>query len=296
MKTVLIVIVSLLAVAGIGVAVYFIIKKNKKKCTPFCSVGECTDDGCGNPCPCGVDQVCDNGVCVNQSCTPNCPSGKCGDDGCGGICKCPNDEQCVDGVCVTGSCVPSCPDLTCGADGCGGSCTCPPNYKCENGACIINECDAERPCQGEKEYCDNGRCVVCTEVKCTNPMKCNYDNGCGGICTCGFETDVCMPDGNCCTPSCPAGTCGSDGCGGTCTCTGTDQCVNGVCQPPCVPKCDGLSCGGDNGCGGECACPPRTHCSNGTCVSTFCSTTCDETCQCPAGTRCVNRRCVGIGA
>jgi len=101
-----------------------------------------------------------------------------------------------------------------------------------------------------------GACFTgCTGKQCG-------DDGCGGSCGTCSGTDVCI-DNVCqtgqCQPDCAGKTCGDDGCGGSCgTCYGNNQCINNNCQ--CTPNCgDGTTCG-DNGCGGVCECANITIC------------------------------------
>lgn len=73
-----------------------------------------------------------------------------------------------------------------------------------------------------------------------------------------------------CVPKCDGVYCGgSDGCGGHCgVCGDGEACLNGQCLPsPCYPSCDGKQCG-DDGCGGQCGfCPDPQLCvpSTGQC-------------------------------
>jgi hypothetical protein len=73
-----------------------------------------------------------------------------------------------------------------------------------------------------------------------------------------------------CVPKCDGVYCGgSDGCGGNCgTCGDGQACMRGRCLPnPCTPQCDGKECG-DDGCGGQCgSCPGEELCvlSTGQC-------------------------------
>jgi hypothetical protein len=66
-----------------------------------------------------------------------------------------------------------------------------------------------------------------------------------------------------CVPKCDGLSCGgSDGCGGHCgVCESGQACVRGKCLPqPCFPSCDGKVCG-DDGCGGTCGfCPGESLC------------------------------------
>jgi hypothetical protein len=75
-----------------------------------------------------------------------------------------------------------------------------------------------------------------------------------------------------CVPKCDGVYCGgSDGCGGNCGVCGDGlACVKGRCLPsPCTPSCDGKECG-DDGCGGQCGfCPDEKLCvlATGLCQS-----------------------------
>jgi hypothetical protein len=81
-----------------------------------------------------------------------------------------------------------------------------------------------------------------------------------------------------CVPRCDGLYCGgSDGCGGNCgVCEDGKVCTKGRCLPsPCTPQCNGKECG-DDGCGGQCGvCPGAELCvpSSGQC-ETFAS--CDH--------------------
>jgi hypothetical protein len=81
-----------------------------------------------------------------------------------------------------------------------------------------------------------------------------------------------------CVPKCDGVYCGgSDGCGGNCgVCDDGQACVKGRCLPsPCTPSCDGKECG-DDGCGGQCGfCPDAKLCvlATGLCQS---FATCDH--------------------
>jgi hypothetical protein len=86
-----------------------------------------------------------------------------------------------------------------------------------------------------------------------------------------------------CVPQCDGRTCGDDQCGATCgDCTG-GLCTDGVC---CIPQCDGRTCGED-GCGGTCgvcanACSGVADdpalCTDGTCGQACCPSCDGKTC------------------
>ncbi len=69
-------------------------------CVPSCSAGQCSDNGCGQPCmACPSGQTCGpSGVCA--ACVPNCGGKLCGSDGCNGSCGiCPSGEACDGSQC-----------------------------------------------------------------------------------------------------------------------------------------------------------------------------------------------------
>ncbi len=66
-------------------------------------------------------------------CVPQCVAGQCSDDGCGQPCaECPGGQTCgPSGLCV--DCVPQCVGKSCGSDGCNGSCgICDPGTSCSS--------------------------------------------------------------------------------------------------------------------------------------------------------------------
>ena len=75
-------------------------------------------------------------------CTPQCTAGQCSDDGCGKPCaECPNGQACgPSGLCV--DCVPQCVGKVCGTDNCNGQCgICDPGTSCSNnGETCANAC------------------------------------------------------------------------------------------------------------------------------------------------------------
>lgn len=100
-------------------------------CPPQCEGKECGPDGCGGQCgQCGVESLCENGVCVPE-CKAQCDEQECGDNGCGGLCgECLIGEVCEAGKCLD-ACVPQCEGRQCGPDSCGHVCgTCAPGMVC----------------------------------------------------------------------------------------------------------------------------------------------------------------------
>ena len=79
-----------------------------------------------------------------------------------------------------------------------------------------------------------------------------------------------LPNPYCdCDPTCTPGECGmDDGCGGLCGCPEGQSCgVDGLCEGPCVPQCEGKECGPD-GCGDVCGtCGGGLECIEGLCLA-----------------------------
>ncbi|TNF28091.1 MAG: hypothetical protein EP329_18445, partial [Deltaproteobacteria bacterium] len=88
-----------------------------------------------------------------------------------------------------------------------------------------------------------------------------------------------------CVPECDGKSCGQDGCGGTCgTCTGGLECYQSQCVS-CVPNCLSKQCG-DDGCGGSCG-----ECTGGdVCDAGWCEAPCVADC---AGRVCGDDGCGG---
>ena len=103
-----------LLVIGIGILLYFILKKPKTNspCTTSCVNNQCgSDDGCGGNCQTGTctqGQICTGGQCKTQCdssspCSPNCQQGTCIDSSktCqGGACKTPTGDPTCESLCT----------------------------------------------------------------------------------------------------------------------------------------------------------------------------------------------------
>ncbi len=80
----------------------------------------------------------------------------------------------------------------------------------------------------------NPNCYITCETVC-EPPACGGPDGCGGICGCP-EGQSCGVDGLCegpCMPQCDGKECGPDGCGDVCgTCDGGLECNDGLCLAP----------------------------------------------------------------
>lgn len=170
---------------------------------------QCSDTHMAN---CGVDDVCEQGVCVPMDCKntvqdpgetgidcggPDCPA--CAD---GGGCTDPSD--CLSGVCDDNNCAPCADTPQCEAIDA--------NDYCEGGVCLPklavgSSCSLD-------EQCQDGHCVdgVCCSSACDG--KCQRCNGVGQCVEVGHKTD---PDGDCpgSEVCCTAGSCN-----GQCTALG----------------------------------------------------------------------------
>lgn len=187
------------------------------------------------------------------------------------ICKpaCSQGQSCVNGKCVS-TCNPPCSQ----------------GETCINGTCVSPPCNP--PCNAN-EHCVSGVCITppCPAGTCGGSQNCPCPQG-----------QICNPNTNeCCEPSCPVNSCGSDGCGGTCKCPPGLTCdqSTGKCIVQCVPiPCPAGSCGYDN-CGNPCPpCPTGENCNPNT---NQCQANCPGPQTCPVGwcgqTDCLNCPCPG---
>jgi hypothetical protein len=196
-------------------------------CPPSCGDGSCNGTETCSSCPsdCGAcadpNSCAQTGSCGNQApggcwCDPACvEAGDCCFDACGACGNC--SAVCGNGACGGGETCSSCP-ADCGA--------CPPvcgDGSCEPGVEDCGNCPGDCPCWMAGTRCESGQCVT----YCGN-------GSCDGGEWCGSCPSDC---GGCCSPSCPAGSCGTqpDGCGGSIWCG------------ECLPSCGGA---GGNTCGG----------------------------------------------
>ena len=235
--------------------------------------------------PCGPEQYCDGGECVEcdcpdgtvcqengSCCVPECTDNECGDDGCGGVCgECADGTVCFMDLC----CIPDCDGKTCGDDGCGGTCGgctevqfCNETQNCEDCTCDgmecgLNECDLSCGTCAFDEFCNE--MFECQDCSCEG-KTCGVDE-CGASCGECLETQYCDGTQNCQACSCEGQTCGVDECGVSCgDCLDTQYCdPDGMCQ---FCTCEGKVCGGDlcgNPCGtctGGTACGPDGQCTD----------------------------------
>jgi hypothetical protein len=229
---------------------------------------------------------------------------------------CPGQQTPVDGQC---ECVP--PKAS-GSQKCGPSCCNPEGLgaaytECCDQSCCAGHCYGEELCcPYPRAFCDiTGECCpegwtccpdygciapgqCCTTADCTEDIcatvVCNADHQClytedctlGGAEECCIDDEVCLDNGECCTPSCAPGTCGGDGCSGDCFCPEGQVCSGGGCFVPCqsnpqnaCPHCSIWQCLPTNGgtaqicvapsaiaCGEGVVCPEGTYCAAGLCT------------------------------
>ena len=235
-------------------------------CEPKCTGKECGDDGCGGQCgDCGLDAVCQDGVCAacDQGCEPFQCGAVCGGADCG---SCEEGFLCDAGGLCKCDCQSQCAGKECGPDGCLGNCgACAPGQVCKSGQCCVPSCASkvcgEDGCGGwcgwcaPYQQCKGGQCQACTP-ECDG-KACGPD-GCGGSCGDCPEDLQCNVSGiceDCCRGCGEYQNCGPDGCGFVCgVCDENSWCDGAMCTNDwewCVSACEGSECGPD-GCGGSC--------------------------------------------
>jgi hypothetical protein len=283
------------------------------------------------------------GTCAvcQANCVPDCAGKQCGDDGCGGQCgTCPEGTACAQSIarCMpetqSGTCANPLPLLPAGTpllgdhvlqgDSSGGLHQAVPTCNRTSRSVesvytftLTERMGLEARSTGydtvlhlRRKSSDNGT-TDCLDNTPAHTVACSDDSSPPGdfgsriavaldpgtyyLIVDGFDASQSGPfalqvrftrEG--CVPKCDGLYCGgSDGCGGDCgTCEGDATCVQGRCQPTsCTPQCDGRQCG-DDGCGGQCGtCPQGRLCvpATGAC-ETF--PDCDHlrpTCNPPCG-------------
>jgi lysyl oxidase len=287
----------------------------------------CTQDLCDEEArTCANVPKGDCAICLaGDTCTPDCQGKQCGDDGCGGECgTCPSGQGCAQAV------------YQCKPETQPGTCRSPLPLLAEGAAVIgdhVIEGDSSDGIHQVVPACNSTSTAVekvytftLTERLGLEARVSGYDTvlhlrkkrTADGVADCLDDTpaktvacsDDSSPPGNYgsritlaldpgtyylivdgfdasqsgaftlrarfaaegCVPKCDGVYCGgSDGCGGNCgTCDSGQSCVKGRCLPsPCFPACDGRECG-DDGCGGQCGfCPGEKLCvlSSGKCES-----------------------------
>ncbi|MCC6876583.1 MAG: SUMF1/EgtB/PvdO family nonheme iron enzyme, partial [Sandaracinaceae bacterium] len=138
------------------------------------------------------------------------------------------------------------------------------------GTCCAGICSAaNRRCMNE--CMGEGRCTRATAADCCSGI---CDSTLGMCVACVENGHDCESSAECCSGAChPATAAISRRCGpcfegdaaceaGSECCSG--RCTDGICEPPCVPRCEGVACG-DDGCGGSCG-----SCTTGICTAGRC--------------------------
>lgn len=275
-----------------------------------CDAGQCagsvctTDDDCGADAPfcneagtaclvCLSDEHCEDGHrCEQGACEPPPPA-------------CEEDRDCEDPgapFCVEGACVACTADLHCGeGEACSDEGSCLPNLceddadcaafegrTCRDGSCRPGECDTASDCPGERPYCEENACVVCTGHEgcgvgeiCVGGTTCEPAN-CEGLMDCPLgsicEDGGCVPADTCVdasdcrdprVPLCVDGKCAA--CGSNLDCGPWEQCRDGVCQPFHTCSADAGCAGGFVCEAGACvACRTDAQCARGVCRGGAC--------------------------
>ena len=267
----------------------------KCDCTPDCVNKACGNDGCGGSCGfCApIQEYCtENGNCIPFNCNPGemvCDGNTpmiCADNGEWiPLGNCPLGSFCQDGSCLPWICEPGTTKCegngvsVCADSGAGWlpSVFCPAGTKCQAGQCIPTSGCGDIPNVG---CCDGTVFMLCSEegaiaIQECGPQGCgwipNWGYGCGGF---GEDPSGQFPlacPGSC-EPECVSDNgqvkeCGPDGCGDVCgLCPPDSVCNNGLCEPFCLPQCQGQECGNDM-CGGVCGiCAPNETCQDGNCL------------------------------
>ena len=278
-------------------------------CTPDCVAKDCGDDGCGGSCGLclpGLEFCTEKGTCISFDCKPgmmDCDGNVqviCSADGAWiSLGPCPDATYCSDGMCMPWECFPGSTQCigngiaTCAANGGGWLAPelCPAGTQCKGGKCVPVAGCGDIPKMG---CCDGTMFMVCGEDGSIAVEECG-DLGCGWIPNWGYGCGGFGPDPSgqhelacpgACEPQCitAEGTlkeCGPDGCGEVCgLCAPDFVCVDGHCDPFCLPNCAGKECGSD-GCQGACGiCAGDEICHQGQCLV---PPTCNSMMDCAIG-------------
>ena len=263
-------------------------------------VATCTDTmtAANNGMICGMNQVCNGGVC--SSCAANV--------------ACQPANACHTGVtsCATGvsTCVDTNTNQTNGSS-CTGTDKCSQTYTCQGGMCTgsnpvtctaSDSCHTAGTCDSTTGVCSNpvagngitcptgadkcNQTYTCQSGMCTgsNPVTCTASDQCHSAGTCDTTTGACsnpaVMNGNACTGTnkcfgsytCQGGTCTGASpvtcpAPGTCHVLGTCDPTSGACSNPNAMDGTGCATGGMTCQGGVCQCPAGTTNCSGTCVN-----------------------------
>lgn len=279
----------------------------------------CTADACDEQKQtCSHTPSAECAVCLQDGpvCTPDCAGKECGDDGCGGECgTCPSGQGCAQtlfqckpetqpGTCrsplpLLADGIPLVGDHTIEGDTSGGLHQAVPSCNStstavetvytfttteklglearSSGYDTVLHLRKKRTADGAADCLDNtpSKTVACSDDSAPpgdygSRITVALEPGTYYLIVDGFDNTQSGPfklsvrfakDG--CVPKCDGVYCGGDdGCGGNCgVCGDGETCLKGRCLPsPCFPQCDGKECG-DDGCGGQCGfCPGEKLC------------------------------------
>lgn len=272
--------------------------------------GSCTKRECSFDDECEGEQVCYEGLCVDEapdggSCESDADcadgqmcnlAGECVEDTGGDMCadstECADGEFCNldSGECAAGECYDSteCAEgETCNASNIceGGSTDCTPGScgagetcNTETGQCEQDPAGCDPAC-ADGQHCEGTTCVDdCTAGSCPDGETCNAATG-------ECETDTNCPPGSPDPGSCTGGQVFSDTlcacveCTDESMCTGDERCnSNGQCVPPCATSCTSQTAQQDCGSG-------TPYCISGCCVE------CIGNADCGSGQACLDGFC-----
>lgn len=267
-------------------------------------IARCTDSSCKNGQLCSSTGLCVDAANLGDTCSdalpchPNfvCLQNTCHEKPCG------SDEECPNGFCIDGVCTPKCDDATnpcsgrlvCDNDGkCVEPCyagICPSGYVCNSPKriCIPGECSWYDDCPSSTQLCDleSNTCIdKCTQGSCHDGTICGSDlrcipGECSEIDVCKDNSKVCDIDAHLCIDKCTS----NENCHDGFLCYD-----DGLCKPPCsTGSCeDGTVCGPKGICiPGECSDVDPCDISYKTCSNGKCIDKCKKRDDCAADEYC----------